>query len=187
MAYELFIERFHELAWKETRSVSLSAGNQFGLPKDDYGFMELYCTDENCDCRRVMFDVLSRRRKKSVAVISFGWESAPFYQKWYGGVDSPEMRMAVNEMTGINMNSSSPQSKIAPAVLELVRWVLQDLSYVDRIKRHYKMFKETVDGHSIRMPDPGEIPVIPELPINPIENVKTNFKVLKSRKRHRSR
>ena len=66
MAYELFVERFRELAWKETRSVTLLAGNQFGLPNDDYGLMGFYCADENCDCRRVMFDVLSRKRKKAL-------------------------------------------------------------------------------------------------------------------------
>ena len=42
MSYEPFFERFGELARKETRSVSLRAGNQFGLPADDYGLLELY-------------------------------------------------------------------------------------------------------------------------------------------------
>jgi hypothetical protein len=53
----------------------------FGLPADDYGLLELYCNDDNCDCQRVMFNVLSRKQEKSVAVVAFGWETATFYQK----------------------------------------------------------------------------------------------------------
>jgi len=170
MPYEPFVERFGELAWKETRSVTLGVGNQFGLPADGYGLMELYCNDENCDCRRVMFDVLSRKSSQSVAVVAYGWENATFYQKWYGGVDSPSARTAVNEMTGLNLNSASQQSELAPAILELVRWVLTDPAYVDRLKRHYQVFKEEVDPkHFRKSTSPGKKAVA----------------VAKSRKRHR--
>jgi len=172
MSYEPFVERFGEVAWKETRSVTLSAGNNFGLPADDYVLMDLYCNDENCDCRRVMFDVLSRKRNQSVAVIAYGWESASFYQKWYGGMDSSHARMAVNEMTGLNLNSASNQSELAPAILEMVRWLLADSAYVARLKRHYQMFKEGVDPkHFRRSASPS----------------KTAAKAANSRKRHRPR
>ena len=150
MPYEPLVERFGELAWKETCSVTLSAGIQFGLPADDYGLMELYCNDENCDCRRVMFDVLSRKRSQSVAVIAYGWENAAFYQKWYGGVDSPNASMVVNEMTGLNLNSASQQSELASAILNMVSWILTDPAYVARLKRHYRMFKEVVDPKHFR-------------------------------------
>ena len=63
------------------------------------------------------------------------------------------MRMAVNEMIGVNLNSASLQSEIAPAVLELVRWVLNDVSYVERIKRHYQLFKEAINAEYIRAQD----------------------------------
>jgi len=172
MSYEPFIERFGDLALKETRSVTLGAGNKFGLPADDYGLMELYCNDENCDCRRVMFDVLSRKRNKSVAVIAYGWESASFYQKWYGGVDSPHARMVVNEMTGLNLNSASQQSELAPAILEMVRWLLTDSTYVARLKRHYQMFKEKVN--KIHFHEFGS-------------SGKSTARAGKSRKRHRPR
>ena len=150
MSYEPFFESFGELARKETRSVMLRAGNEFDLPADDYGLLELYCNDDNCDCRRVMFNVLSRKQGKSVAVIAFGWEAATFYQKWYGREDSPASRMAVNEMTGLNLNSASKQSEIAPAVLEMVYWLLTDRTYLARIKRHYQMFRDAVDSKPAR-------------------------------------
>jgi hypothetical protein len=172
MPYEPFVERFRELAWKETRSVTLGTGNQFGLPADDYGLMELYCNDENCDCRRVMFDVLSRKRGQSVAIIAYVWENASYYQKWDGRANSPAAHMAINEMTGINLNSASQQSELAPAILEMVRWILTDSDYVARLKRHYQIFKEVVDPkHFRKSSSPGKV----------------TAKASKSRKRHRPR
>ena len=50
MPYEPFYERFKEIAMKETRSITIH--NNPGLPDDDYGFLEAYCNDENCDCQR---------------------------------------------------------------------------------------------------------------------------------------
>jgi hypothetical protein len=159
VSYEPFVERFRDLALKETRSATLAAGNKFGLPADEYGLLELYCNDENCDCRRVMFDVISKKLQKSVAVIAFGWEPATFYQKWYGNVNSPSARIAVNEMTGLHMNSASEQSELAPAILEMVRWLLTNPAYVARIKRHYQLFKETTDPKYFPAHDVSSKPV----------------------------
>jgi len=163
------------------------ANNPYGLPADEYGLIEAYCDDENCDCRRVFFNIASRKRKEIIAVVTYGWETESYDRKWFGGGDTATSRMAVKEMTGLGLNSASQQSKFAPAALELVRDLLQDTNYVARIKRHYKMFKESVDGQPVRMPVPDEIPVIPELPKVPIDDVSTNSAVKKSRKRHRSR
>jgi len=141
MPYQPFHEIFKELAWKETRSISISE-EYAALPPDDYGLIELYCNDENCDCQRVMFDVLSKKRGKSVAVIAYGWESADFYRKWRRR-DDPDV---VQEMQGPSLNSMSHQSELAPALLELVQnLILKDPAYVTRLKRHYQMFKEKVD------------------------------------------
>ena len=68
MAFELFIERFSELGRKETRSTTVFANNPYGLPADEYGLIEAYCDDENCDCRRVFFNIASRKRKEIIAV-----------------------------------------------------------------------------------------------------------------------
>ena len=182
MSYEPFFERFGELARKETRSVSLRAGNQFGLPADDYGLLELYCNDDNCDCQRVMFNVLSRKQEKSVAVVAFGWETATFYQKWYGRDDSPASRIAVNEMTGLNLNSASQQSEIAPAVLEMVRWLLTDPAYMARIKRHYRMFRDAVDNKPFRKTTRLKPPVGSPDDFDPARVRAQEF-----RRRHRSR
>ena len=41
---------------------------------------------------------------------------------------------------------ASPQSNLAPAILEMVKEaLLQDESYIERIKTHYGMFRDKVD------------------------------------------
>jgi hypothetical protein len=140
MPYEPFHEQFTELAFLETRSITIR--NNLGLPDDDYGFLEAYCNDENCDCRRVFFNVLSRKRAEMVAVIAYGWEDSAFYTRWYRQND-PSI---IQELQGPILNPGSKQSELAPALLKLVRdTLLKDPAYVDRLKRHYWMFKEKVD------------------------------------------
>ena len=151
MPYEPFYERFKEIALKETRSITIH--NNPELPDDDYGFLEAYCNDENCDCRRVFFNVVSRKRGEVVAVIAYGWESKAFYSKWYRQND-PEM---IEELRGPALNSMSEQSELAPALLAMVRnTLLMEPSYIERLKRHYRMFKEKVDPQHFRPSDVGQ-------------------------------
>jgi hypothetical protein len=145
MSYEPFYERFGELAWKETRSLTVFDDPR--LAGDEFGFIELYCNDESCDCRRVMFDVVSRERRKSVAIIAYGWESQEFYAKWFRQND-PEI---ILQMQGPILNPGSNQSELAPALLKKVREVLlTDPAYIARLKRHYQMFKEKMDPNHFR-------------------------------------
>jgi hypothetical protein len=140
MPFEPFHERFPEIAARETRTMTV--GDSPDLPADEYGLVEMYCNESGCDCRRVFFTVLARRQQRMVAVIAYGWESLEFYRQWLS-FDDPAV---VSELKGPVLNLTSPQSEIAPAVLELVRWVLEDREYVERLKRHYRMFRETVDA-----------------------------------------
>jgi len=152
MPYEPFYERFHDLALKETRSITTR--DDPILPDDDYGFIEAYCNDENCDCRRVFFNVMSRKRGKVIAVIAYGWESKAFYAKWYRQND-PEV---IEELQGPILNPMSEQSELAPALLATVRdTLLMDPSYIERLKKHYQMFKEKVDPQHFRPSDVGQI------------------------------
>jgi len=145
MSYELFQVLFPETAMTETRTAKIPEGTSF-LPADEYGLLEAFCDDEDCDCRRVFFNVISRKRNDLVAVVAYGWESEAFYRKWWGGeADNEIERLAIDEMRGLVLNSASPQSELAPAILKLVAHLLEDPAYVARIKRHYQMFKEKVD------------------------------------------
>lgn len=162
MSYKLFQELFPETALTETRVVTIPEGNSL-LPADEYGLLEAYCDDEDCDCRRVFFNVVSRKRNDLVAVAAYGWGSEAFYTKWWGGEPDNEMeRLAIQEMRGLVLNSASPQSELAPAILKLAAWLLEDPAYEARIKRHYQMFKEKVDPKHFRKSDAAKRAVVEE-------------------------
>jgi hypothetical protein len=144
MPFEPFHERFRELALSETRSFTIAENHPF-LPADEYALLEAYCNDKDCDCRRVFFNVVSKRHQAIMAVVTYGWESESFYRKWYGGKDAEIARMVVDEMMGLGLNSASPQSHIARALLAPIRELLKDPDYVGRLKRHYQVFKEKAD------------------------------------------
>lgn len=135
--FDSFHKYFPDIAQRETRVICVN--KQSGALSGSYGLLEMYCTDPDCDCRRVMFSVISEREKDVEAVINFGWESKEFYEKWLREKDES----IIKELKGPNLNSLSHQSKYAPELLKLVSTVaLCDKGYIDRLKRHYKMFKE---------------------------------------------
>jgi hypothetical protein len=140
MPYEPLYERFPEIAEKETRTLIVFGHPK--LPDDEYALIEAYCNEPDCDCRRVFFNVASWRTKEVLAVIAYGWESKKYYAKWFGDYDPAIIR----GLQGPTLNSASHQSKLAPALLTEVTHVLQDKNYVDRLKRHYRMFKALVDS-----------------------------------------
>ena len=143
MPYSLFHSRFREVAERETRTVTVMDCAAFNLPPADYSFLEMFCDEPGCDCRRVFFSVVSSLQEGIQAVITWGWEERDFYVKWMGD-DDPRI---INDLIGPALNLASPQSDLAPALLDLFRNVLlQDTAYVERVKRHYAMFRQEIDG-----------------------------------------
>lgn len=141
MAYATFHELFPEIAEEETRSFTIIDDAE--LPAGSYALIEMYCNEPGCDCRRVFFSVLSSEVKRIVAVIAYGWESSNFYARWMGD-DDPRI---IKELKGPVLNLASPQSKLAPAILEIVKnVVLKDKHYIERLKTHYEIFREVIDN-----------------------------------------
>ena len=102
----------------------------------------MFCDEPGCDCRRVMFYVVSRGRSGPIAVVAYGWESVDFYARWLKS-DDPRV---LAELMGPVLNMGSHQSNLAPAILGFVRdRLLQDAAYVQRVKRHYEMFRKKID------------------------------------------
>jgi hypothetical protein len=140
MSYQPFKDFFPEIAKKETRVIT-TLDNRY-LPRDEYAFFELYCNDRGCDCRRVFLNVVATRKMETVAVIAYGWESKRYYEKWMGSGDPND----TEELKGPCLNLSSPQSELAPALVGTVKNILiKDKAYVERLKRHYKMFRKKID------------------------------------------
>ena len=130
---------FGDLGVQETRTVQVLETSPVGtpgrLPVDDYAFDEWYCVDPNCDCRRVIFLVVADRAGGHLASISHSF-------------DPPGKRDWMPEQTFLD--PLLPQSKLAPAVLDLCNeWLLSDAAYCRRLERHYRTVKEAVadPGH----------------------------------------
>ncbi|MBN1312738.1 MAG: hypothetical protein JXB30_15090 [Anaerolineae bacterium] len=139
MAYAPFHEEFPDIAEKETRM--LTVFDLPGLPAGQYLFVEAYCNEPGCDCRRVFFNVFDAHTHQLEAVIAYGWESRDFYATWLGE-DNPAI---IRELQGPVLNVGSPQSPLAPALLNQMAIILKDKNYVERLKRHYDMYKAVID------------------------------------------
>lgn len=144
MPYAMFLQHFPEIAELETRTVKVLQRLPSGLAPGDYSLLEMFCDEPGCDCRRVMFYIVSSRTNGVEAMVAYGWESRDFYVKWMGD-DDPHV---IDDLQGPVLNLGSPQSKHAPAILELIETVvLQDEAYIERVKRHYALFRERIDGN----------------------------------------
>jgi hypothetical protein len=134
---------FPELAQREVRCVHVGP-RQGGsptandLPADEYPFMEFYCEDLNCDCRRVFLQVIAKGQPgKIFASIGYGWESERFYRR--------KMPWAPDGVRGTMRGELDPfneQSEFAAEFLDLFQKVLLDEPYRLRLRRHYRMFRE---------------------------------------------
>ena len=148
MIFKYFIEFFPELAEKETRRITLRNDPQ--IPDGEYAFIDSYCEDKDCDCRRVYFDVLQidpEYKRFHAATISYGWEDFDFYLSW-----SPHMPSDMaKEMKGPILQPSQQQSQYAQRFLELfeIKFLI-DQAYVERIKQHYALFKAKLGGKAIK-------------------------------------
>ncbi|MBF0436975.1 MAG: hypothetical protein HQL77_16605 [Magnetococcales bacterium] len=143
MMYVPFNEYYPEIAEKETRVVTIIGSSQWNLPPDGYAFLEMFCNEAGCDCRRVMFTVIATGENIPVAVIAYGWEKKKFYVKWMGDSD-PRF---IKELIGPVLNMASQQSQLASRLLELFKSVLmKDAQYIERVKKHYHMVREKVEG-----------------------------------------
>lgn len=153
MSFRMFHEICPEIAFRETRSITLSDNSGYDLPTDGYVFWEMYCSEAGCDCRRVYFQVIAMSNPSVVlAAISWGWEPLAFYRKWghYPGAEKD-----AKEMKGPALALMSKQSALAPALHELAKGpLLTSPEYVERIKRHYALFRGMIDGRKGRGMEP---------------------------------
>jgi len=129
-----FHSKFPKVAEEETRCAIILSGHD--LPEGKYFFFESYCNDNKCDCRRVFLNV--GYNEEIVATIGYGWESLEFYKKWSGdGVIAKEMKGPILEFGGVH-------TKYSEMILELFKEIMMnDSVFIERLKRHYEMFKST--------------------------------------------
>jgi hypothetical protein len=149
MPYALLYHRLPEIAERETRTITLLPGTpacaKLGLPPGPYAFLESVCDEEGCDCRRVMWRVMSGERE--LATIAWGWESRDFYARWMGDGDPDMLRCLIGPV----LKLGSRETELSEGVLRLcTTLLLQDPAYVARVKRHYALFRAAPDPAAAR-------------------------------------
>ena len=121
-----FIELFPQQGQNECRTAFVSSHDE--LPPDEYAFLELYCADMECDCRRVMINVIGRSQKH-LATLSYGFDE-------------------LDEMAGPFLDPLNTQSQYSKVLLDLFKWILQDQTYRSRLENHYQQFKAALRQRS---------------------------------------
>lgn len=128
MPNELFHRLFPDVAAKEVRTLYLRGGKRDDLPDDDYAFIESYCTEPGCDCRRVLLHVTGAA-SGIVATISLGFDPN-------------------GKMPGPFLDPICRQGPHAEEILEMARQLVFDPEYLARLERHYRMVKDAEGGHA---------------------------------------
>lgn len=122
------------------------------IPKGAYGFIEFYCTDKGCDCRRTTLFVLNEKGREK-AVISMGFD--------------PD-----DDLAGPFLDEFHKQSPCAGELLDIfVELINEYPEFLEAMHRHYREVRTKIEGKKYRgktFPKPGtyELHVTepPELP-----------------------
>ena len=117
----------------QVRAVTIAKSPQ--IPDGEYQFVDMYCNDPLCDCRKTMIQVL--HNGTNVATINFGWEPHSFYEKWMGSGSSDN---SMPKMAGATMDITSVNRLSPDGILGLFNALLDD-TWVTVFKRHYKLVK----------------------------------------------
>ncbi len=150
MSFSLFRERFPDLAARETSTFTRLAVDASGLPAGQYVFLEMFCYEPGCDCRRVLLAATNAADGRCEAVINFGWEDENFYKRWMGE-DEPDLRAAI---MGPCLHLGPAQGPHADALLDLAKQsLLRDPAYIARLREHYRLFREDVERSARRAPE----------------------------------
>ena len=117
------------------------------LPDGEYTFVDSYCTDNTCDCRKTIIQIMHDGR--IVSVVSFGWESPRFYLRWLGSAGDCEL---ADEMSGLSIDLSSPDLVSPKGILLLLNHLLNE-KWIGMLKEHYRLIRESAKpANIIRLP-----------------------------------
>jgi hypothetical protein len=118
------------------RTVTL-AKNPY-LPDGEYAFLEMYCNEPDCDCRKAMIQVI--HNGKPASIINFGWESDDYYRQWMGSSYDDE---SFPSMHGASIDITSQNLLNEDAILALFNELMNDV-WLEKIKNNYEAVKAAV-------------------------------------------
>ncbi len=151
-----YLSLFREQAAHETRVLTTISHPL--LPDDEYGLLEYYCTDPECDCQMVMLQVHpASDPNRNLASICY--------------VFDPTEDMITEPI----LDLTTPASPYAHVLLELVKPILADPDYAARIQAHYRQVKNaTSRPRRLRSTKPltAGLPTKPRSPKKPSRSPK---------------
>ena len=146
MSHTAFGQFFPDIANKETRVVTILDNKTIGLLPGSYAFIDLYCTDPDCDCRNVYIHVIHKEFPRPLATITYGWESLAFYKKWIGNDDD----YILTQFRGPALAFGASQSQYADEWLSIFENILEtDKEYANRLQRHYQLVKNFIKDKNL--------------------------------------
>jgi hypothetical protein len=139
MAMRPFGEWFPQLGKDECRVVWLPDGAE-DIPADGYALLEYYCDEPDCNCRRVILNVVRASTMQSVGMINYGLYSDAL-------------------PVGPFLDPLHPRARFADSVLQMVDdMVLSDAQYLARLRRHHDMFRARIRGERrAALPTPEQV------------------------------
>lgn len=108
------------------------------LPSGEYRFIDYYCTDKACDCRKTIIQVFYQ--DGHVSTVNFGWEDEKFYTDWMRAGDDDEM---AKEMSGLSCDWCSPDL-VSPEGMLILMSHLMDENWISTLKKHYRLMREAL-------------------------------------------
>jgi hypothetical protein len=136
-----------EILGPECQVRTIVLANDPHLPDGKYIFLDTYCTDNSCDCRKTIIQIF--HDNKLVSIVSFGWESPKFYLRW---LKSTRDRELAQEMSGLSIDFSSPNLVSPDGIFLLVTRLLDD-KWISLLKENYRLIRKTATPHNIlRLP-----------------------------------
>lgn len=114
------------------------------LPDGEYEFVDFYCTDKACDCRKTIIRIFHENR--CVSIVNYGWENPKFYLKWLKPTKDKKM---AQEMSGLSIDFMSPDLVSAEGILVLVKH-LMDEKWLATIKENYRLVRAAQIENVIR-------------------------------------
>jgi len=127
MGMVMFHDLFPEVAKRETRVAMIPPGNP--VPPDTYAFVDFYCVDPGCHCRRVMINVLVEGTGRHLATINHAFDASN----------------ADDVLGQTFLDPLNTQTRWSDPLLRLFLELLQDPDYSARLMRHYRLVKDAVD------------------------------------------
>ena len=135
-----------EILGDECQIRTVCIAGDFYLPDGEYTFLDTYCTDNSCDCRKTIIQIF--HDEKLVSIVSYGWESPKFYLRWLGSTRDVGL---AKEMSGVTIDPSSPDLVSPQGMLLLVKG-LMDAKWISMLKENYRLIrKSSKPGNVIRL------------------------------------